>query len=308
MRYRLFVFPSLLLSLLVACSKDNAGPQLDLVGSSRYTSYDRTIATPGDTVTFKLYSSVRSADRPLSHVRILVTYAPVKNPLTYPANYDPTKAPADPEFVYLDSAMSNREFVLQATVASRTTSGREQWRFEAEDSDGNKVGRGFRLQLRNIDSAATYHRYTAQLQAPDRTGGRRSFLALLPGLTLPHYTVRTNGEAQSLIDVVYVAARNGSIYLASPTDTITHIKGWPTRATEFRDPNLNKDSFDNADTGPELIALFNGAASPSSRTLPLAKDKVYAFRTKDQNSGLIYVQSIVNTPIPTVVLQVRITK
>jgi hypothetical protein len=316
MRHRLLLFaPLLLLSLLGACSKPGAGPRLDLVGATRYTSYDRTLVTPGDTVPFKLYSDVRDKDKPLSHVRIFVTYAPVKNPLVYPAQgYDPTKAPADPTFTYLDTVLTDTktptQFVLQNTLSSRTTSGREQWRFEAEDVDGNKASRGFRLQLRNGDSALTYHRYTAQIQAPNAAGSRRSYLALLPGLTLPRYTVRTNVEAQSLVDLVYVTNRNGT-YLASPNDTIAHLPKWPNRAIEIRNPRLDKAGFDNTDTGEELTAAFTGSQSltPATRTGNLVKGLVYSFYNKvDQKYGLIFIQDVITAPVPTLIVQVRITK
>ncbi|SHJ35327.1 hypothetical protein SAMN02745146_2888 [Hymenobacter daecheongensis DSM 21074] len=313
MRHRLLLLlpAPLLLSLLVACSKTPAGPRLDLVGSSRYTSFDRILTTPGDTVTFKLYSSVRTADRLLTHVRIFVNYTPTKNPLRERADYDAVTVAAnqDPELVFLDSAMSAREFLLQTTLNARTTSGREKWRFEAEDAEGNKVSRSFQLQLRNSDSLRlTYHRYTAQLQAPGAGGNRRSFLALLPGLTLPRFTVRTNAAAQSLIDVVYVATRNG-IVLAAPTDTIAHLAAWPARPTAFRSTALDKAGFDAADTGQELTDLFAGNPNaPATRTAPLAKGQVYAFRTQDQKSGLFFVQEILTAPVPTVLLQVRVTK
>ncbi|RYU78413.1 hypothetical protein [Hymenobacter persicinus] len=310
MRYRLLLFAPLLLHLL-ACSKQDSGPRLDLVGSTRYTSFDRTISTPGDTVTFKLYSDVRSADKPLKAVRIFVTYAPVKNPLNYPAGYDATKAPADPEFTFLDSTMpaSAREFVLQTTINARTTSGREQWRFEAEDVDGNRVSRGFRLQLRNADSLRlNYHRYTAQLQAPG-DGNRRSFLALLPGLTLPRYTVRTNAANQALIDLVYASDAAG-IYLAAPNDPIIkHTKGW-NRSTEFRNTGIDQNGFNSTDTEQELISAFGGASelTPKTRTGPIAKGRVYAFLTTEKKYGLLYVQDILTAPVPTVLLQVHITK
>jgi len=309
MRYRLLLLTLPLLSLLTACSDAEEGPYLGLVGSSRYTSSNRTIATPGDTVTFKLYGGLRKGGQPLSHVRIFVTYAPIKNPLSYPQGYNPLQAPADPEMTYLDSALpaASREFVIQTTLNSRTTSGREQWRFEAEDTDGRKVSRGFRLQLRNIDSALTYHRYTAQLQAPNPVGNRRSFLALLSGLTLPHYTVRTDAANQALIDLVYVTTPSG-ICLAAPNDALTGLK-WMPRTTALRATSLTTTNFAEADTNDELIARFNNATTPSTtHTEPLAKGNIYAFRTADTRSGLIYVQDIITTPIPTVLLQVRTTK
>ncbi|GAA3935181.1 hypothetical protein [Hymenobacter algoricola] len=309
MRYRLLLFAPLI--LLAACSKENGGPRLDLVGSARYTSTNRTLTRAGDTVTFKLFSDVRDAEKLLKHIRIFVTYSPVKNPLSYPASgYDPTTAKSDTVFTYLDSTVSAKEFVLQTTLNARTTSGREQWAFEAEDVDGNKVSRGFRLQYRNPDSLRSYHSYTAQLQAPGGSTARRSFLALLPGLTLPRYTITTNAEAKRLVDVVYVV-RNSSIFLAAPNDPfVNHIGRWSTRPTEFRDPNLNKASFDNAITGDALTTLFNGAAAllPTTRTPALAKEQVYAFRTANQKSGLIYVQDIIATPVPTLILLVKVTK
>ncbi|GAA4016979.1 hypothetical protein GCM10022408_33160 [Hymenobacter fastidiosus] len=310
MRYRLLLIVPSLLSLLTACSKQNAGPRLDLVGSGRYVSFNRDDTRPGDTLTFKLYADTRDAEVPLRRVRILVTYTPLKNPVSYPQGFVPGSVPADREFTYLDSAITTKDFVLQTTFNARTTSGREQWRFEAEDAGGNTVRRGFRLQVRNNDSANAYHGYTAQLQAPNGNGNRRSFLALLPGLTLPRYTVRANADARNIVDVVYVANQSG-IYLAAPNDAlVTHVPKWTTRPTEFRTTTLDKTGFDGADTSGELIAAFGTPATPPlTHTDPIAKGKVYAFRTKDQKSGLLYVQDILlTTPVPTVLLQVRITK
>lgn len=320
MRHRLLfsavVLP--LLGLLTACepeSESGPTPYLDLVGTARYLSSNRVLTTPGDTLTTRVYAEAAdSLNSPLRRLRITVTYEPGKNPIIYPANllsYDPGSARNDPEFVYLDSMLTTRRarqaLAFQFTFGARTTTGREVWKFEAEDQQQRVASRSYRLTLRNPDSALVYHRYSVRLQAPG-TAASRSFLALLPGLTLPGFTMRNNPAAQQLVDLVYLPTAAGAPALSTPADTRLKLPStWTKRATLLR---LLTDtaSFAATTTSQGFEDVFSRAQAPVTSTGALRRNQVVAFRTADLKYGLILIQEIKTTPTPTLNLQVRITK
>ena len=314
----------LLLPLVILAACDPAlgpGPRIALVGSTRFLSANRLLTTPGDTVTTKLYASTAEQE-PLTRVRISVTFTPQKEPLdrnalqasnTLYRNY-----PKDSVgLVYLDTMLSARarEFVFQSTVGIRTTPGRETWTYEASDSENRTSRTSIVLALKpgNDDSALVYHRYTIRLQTP-RDFDNRPYLALLSGLTFPRYSARMSQGVQQLVDLIYLPAANNGVVLASPADQRIPLD-WATgnrRATQLRVPTavLDLNAFNAADTPPELTAAFDTgtAFTDPLRTSVLTKGQTIAFRTADQKSGLIYVDSFVLTPVPSVVLQVHVQK
>ena len=308
------------LALLAACDPAlGPGPRIALVGSTRFLSANRLLTIPGDTVTTKLYASTAETE-PLTRVRIAVTFTPRKEPLDRSAlqasNTLYRDYPKDSVgLVYLDTLLSprTREFVFQNTVSIRTTSGRETWTYEATDSENRTSQTSIVLALNNADSALVYHRYTVRLQTP-RDFDSRPYLALLPGLTFPRYSARMSQGVQQLIDLIYLPGANNGVVLASPADQRIPL-AWPVggrRATQLRAPTAIPDlnAFSAADTDLELTAAFDTgtALADPLRTPPLTKGQIIAFRTADQKSGLIYVDSFVLTPVPSVVLQVHIQK
>ena len=113
--------------LLTSCGESIPIFRLDFVGSSRFTSSNRTVSA-GDTITTRVYaeSEERSDDVP-THLRITVTYTPTRLPIAYPtalSTYNPDTTANDDPLVYLDSTLNtrgNKDFVFQTTVAARTT-------------------------------------------------------------------------------------------------------------------------------------------------------------------------------------------
>lgn len=300
---------------LAACNPDpNPGPQIDLVGSSRFLSTDRRTTTLGDTFTTRIYAQSRDTSNgpELRHLRIRVEYAPTFNPIVYPAPpFDPTNFPKD-NLIYLDSTLKagQRQIAFQFTAGNRTTSGRENWTFEVEDADGRVSSRGFRVAVRNNDSALVYHRYTLRLPAPNLPAARR-FLALRPGLALPAFTLRTSAANQALIDLVYLPGAGSS--LAAPNDPLLNsaLASWTTRrATQLRSTSLTQANFESLDTETELTNAFTtgSAFTPATRTGALTKGQVVAFRTADNSTGVIFVQDLLKAPTPAALLQVRVTK
>jgi len=320
MLVRVLIFLLLPLALLSACEPAlPAGPRIDLVGSTRFLAGNRLLTVPGDTVTTKLYASTDES-APLQRVRILVEFAPRKNPLKYDSltsrnivyrNYPKDSIP----LVYLDTllAAGSNSFVFQNTFSTRTTSGTEKWTFEGTDTDNRTSRTSINLALHNIDSALVYHRYTIRLQTP-RDFDNRPYLALLSGLTFPRYSARMSQDVQKLIDLIYLPSLNNGVVLASPSDKRIVLK-WPVgtrRATRLRAPNpaLDLNDFNSADTPAELASIFDtGTPYPDTlRTPLLVKGQFTAFRTTDNKSGVLYVQDFVLTPVPSVILQVHIQK
>ncbi|WP_324673431.1 hypothetical protein [Hymenobacter sp. GOD-10R] len=323
-RYLLLLTPFLFL-MLAACDPGvTSGPRIDFVGSSRFTSSDRILSTPGDTISSFLYADNRDRDTtddkeysPLRHLRVVVIYQPGLTPSTYLTN---ALAPAD-TITYLDSTLANNtsSFVFRHDFTNRTTPGRETWRFEVEDANNNKASRQYRLTTRRTDSAAVIHSYSTLLQAPQtRLRARRSFLDATNGLALTGYAA-TNPGFQKLIDLVYVPGPNNAFGLAAPSATATAMSAagtsaWPTKnITELRTTTLKLTNFNNANNPDALRTGFNDGtvASGSDSYIPsIAEGDVIAFRTTtgDQRTGLIYVQDILPTVIPTVLLQIRVSK
>ncbi|MCC2545870.1 hypothetical protein LJY25_05395 [Hymenobacter sp. BT175] len=279
-----------LAGLLTGCGDPATGPRLDLVGSSRFISADRALTSPADTLTAKVYAEARDDNQQLRRLRITVGYND-ETPL-----------------VYLDSALNRRDALFLLSFGSRTTSGRETWRFEAEDTDGQKASRSFRVRLRNPDSTLVYHRYTVRLQAPG-TPYARPYLDLARGLAFPSYTVRTNAEAQQAVDLIYLPLAAGGPVLAAPADPQSGLN-WPgRRRTLLRVTSLSQSAFTNTDTSEELEAAYtSNLSSPVTRTPALTKGAVLAFITADSRYGLLYVADVLASPVPALVLNVRIQR
>ncbi|MBC6991628.1 hypothetical protein [Hymenobacter sp. BT491] len=295
------------------------GPRLSFVSNARYNTGNRVVSSPGDTLTTKIYARAADDDSPLQRVRILVKYQPRKEPIVYPNAYNPLTDPLatpEAEFVYMDSVLSPqsaKEFSFQHTFGIRTTSGQETWTYEATDANTTPrtASKSFRLTMRNLDSALTYHRYTIRLQSPRNYDSRR-FLYALAGLAFPKFSVFQNPAIQGLIDFVYVPNSDGTISLASPTDAALKIPWATKRATELGSTKLTETEFSATDTPAKLLGRFTEAvAFPTrTRTGALVKGQVIAFRTAgaEPKPGLLLVQDIVTTPFPALVVQIRIAK
>ncbi|WP_133271262.1 hypothetical protein [Hymenobacter radiodurans] len=315
---RLSLFLLSLLSLLAACTPDpGSGPRIDFVGTSRFVSNNRLVTAPGDTFSTRIFADNRdSANGPLlQRLVITVKYEPQSSPFIYPSPYDPENAPKD-SVVYLDSLLTVRKLAYQFTFGTRTTSGRESWRFEVTDADGNKASRRFELTTRKTDSLTVpYHEYVARLQAP--TSQRTlSFLDLDAGLLFPNTAVRTNPIIQQRIDVLYFPSFGNAPILVTPSDPlfttnpILGIRAWPARnLTVLKQTPLLATGFAGA-INPQAIttAFANSQNTTITRTGALALNQVYAFQTTGGQTGLILVEKLPTSDRPTVDLRVRVTK
>ncbi|UOQ54270.1 hypothetical protein [Hymenobacter cellulosivorans] len=314
MRHRFSLFASVAAGLLAsACAPDTTSspnPYINFVGSTRYISASRASTTPGDTLTSKLYAETKG-DIKLKRLLITVAYSPRKNPIVYPASgYNPNNF-AEPELVYLDSTLTEQNaLAYQFTFNTRTTSGNEQWKFEVFDTKQLSSSRSFRLTLRNNDSLLDYHRYTVRLQERRNTTSR-SFLALSSGLPLPGFTVRTNQQAQQLVDLIYVPTADGKPSLATLKDKAVQRDTtlWPTRRVTLlrRVAEPDRGSFATSITAQSFTSIYNRGV-PITNTGALTKDNLFAFLTADGKYGLLTVTEVRPTPTPTLNLQVRIAK
>ncbi|MBC6608387.1 hypothetical protein H8B13_16290 [Hymenobacter sp. BT188] len=307
-----------LLSLLAACTPDpGSGPRIDFVGNSRFVSNNRLVTAPGDTLSTRIFADNRdSANGPLlQRLLITVKYEPQSSPFIYASPYDPELAPKD-SVVYLDSLLTVPKLAYQLTFGTRTTSGRETWRFEVTDADGNKASRRFWLTTRKTDSlTVTYHEYIARLQAP--TSQRTmSFLDLDAGLLFPNTAVRTNPVVQQRIDVLYFPSSGNAPILVTPAEPlftangILGIRAWPAKnQTILKQTQLLPTAFAGATNPQALTTAFDNAQNTTvTRTGALALNQVFAFRTTGGQTGLILVEKLPTSDRPTVDLRVRVTK
>ncbi|TGD78540.1 hypothetical protein [Hymenobacter wooponensis] len=308
---------------LVACETDlNSGPRVDFVASSRFNTGNRRLTVPGDTVATRIYAEAEKGNR-LTRMRITAEYQPLPEGIIYPqAGYREGDQDSF-TLIYLDTTFETvtrftEKFAFQSVQPARTTAGKETWRYEATDNNEEVGTRSFTLRLGRADSAFIYHSYRIGLQAPSaNNAGRRSFLALRSGLALPKFTVYKapqNSDAQQLIDLFYVPSVTTGPGLATPfykgaklTDTIWPIK----RLTRIRQTTLTNTAFTALTTPAQFASAFAGGVpfpGDSTYTGSVAKNQVIAFRTPEGKNGAIFVEDILTTAIPTLVLQVRISK
>jgi hypothetical protein len=310
MRFRpasLLLFPL----FLTACEPSlQSGPRVEFVGSSRFNPSSRRLTVPGDTVAVKVYAEAESDDAPLTHLVIRAEYQPTLLLIDYPVDYNEEKAPKS-SLVYLDTLIADStRFAFQSVQPTRTSGGRETWQYAFTDTKSNTGARSFFLRLGRTDSAAAYHSYTVPLQAPGAFG-RRTFLALREGLTLPSFSLRRIPENQQLVDLVYVPPTGTATApsLATTTDAALKLP-WTGRATQIRSTTLTSTDFTNATTAAQLTALFNQGTAfiPATRTGPLTKGQIIAFKTPTDKYGLLLINDIITTGIRSLVVQVRVTK
>lgn len=315
---RLSLFLLSLLSLLAACTPDpGSGPRIDFIGTSRFVSNDRLVTAPGDTLTTRIFADNRDSagGPPLQRLRITVRYEPQARPFIYETPYDPARAPRDSLLVYLDSALTTNKFAYQFTFGTRTTSGRETWRFEVTDTEGRAASRSFQLTTRKVDSLLSpFHDYIARLQAPINARAL-SFLDLGAGLLFPNTSTYRNPELQQRIDLLYYPAAGNTPILVTPNDQLFNtnkilgINAWPTRsATQLKLTTLVATGFTGATTPQAIIAAFEAAPTLITRSQPLALNQVFAFRTVAGQTGLLLVEKLPTSDRPTVDLRVRVTK
>jgi hypothetical protein len=311
--------------LLVSCNPEpSSGPRVALVGSTRFLSASRNSTVPGDTFSTRVFADKYDPnDANLRRLLITVEYIRSRNPYLYPsAGFEASDVPEETgRLVFLDSVLTGEQqqsVAFQFQAGTRTTSGREIWRFNAEDVNGDSNEGGYTLRLRNADSLLTYHRYTTILPAPTNYRSR-SYISLLSGLALPAFSLRQHAENQSLIDLVYLQLSSGGRALATPenSDFVKRSAFWtPTsrRATQLRATALDSAAFVAATTPAQLEAAFaspGGTLITSTGALPTrGTGRVFAFRTADNpaKTGLLFVQSIITVPTPALRIQVRITK
>jgi len=323
---RLYLLLLLAPVLLASCNPDpDPGPRVDLVGSTRFLSSSRSSSVAADTFTTRVFADKRNdADPDLRRLLITVEYKPMRNPYVYPnVGFDYGSIPSDAPLVFLDSMLTGAQrqaVAFQFTANTRSTPGREIWRFKAENEDGQgeETQRSFTLRYRptTADSLLPYHRYDMVLPAPTAPGSR-SYLSLLPGLSLPSYSLRQIPDNRQLIDLVYLNLPDGGRALASPTDLLFKARTsfWTTerRQTQLRATALDSAGFLGVATQAGLEAAF-AAGTPFgevTHTDPLTirgGRRVIAFRTADNKTGLIFIRALPTTPVAAISMQVRVTK
>ncbi|WP_375416362.1 hypothetical protein [uncultured Hymenobacter sp.] len=300
MRLSLSLFLAALTGL-TACTKEPRPVRLDFIGSSRFTSSDRT-AGPGDTLSSRLYASVdTTSELALTHFRVTVRYEPTPVPQVYATPALPLRNVPGDSLVYLDStftaAAARRQLVYQNSFGTRTTSGRERWEFTV--SDGNNMStRTFRVRVINRDSTADYHQYTLRIPtAPARPA--RPFVALLPGLALPASAIRASAPGRQLIDLVYRPGATSLVVYENPDRTARAV---------LRRTALDSVAFVRLATPTLIAGAFTQAAAPAPSTGVLARNDVIAFRTVDNHVGVFTVRRLALTPYPVLELLVRVLK
>lgn len=319
MRFFLILFCGV---LLAGCGAKTSGPlNLYFISSSRFTSGNRTGVGAADTLATSLYALTSDKANPLTHFTATVTYSPRREPFAYPTQLSLfiNNVPPDPEVTYLDTTLTDVDFLYTSVFGARTTAGTERWVFTAKDKSGNTSTRSFVLAERRTDSLAIFHDYTLRLRVPATTVSARRFIDLKSGLALPAYSVVgevPNPVLQQLTDVIVLP---DGLRLASP-DTLAALlrlndARWPVanrRRTRFRLTTLLPTDFTSAQDSVAIQNQFTGTGRAYISALIL--NQVYAFRAFRPDGvtpiyGLMRVLSVPNgTSAVGLQLQIRLAK
>jgi len=318
MRLLLFILG---VSLLAGCGAKTNGPlALYFVGSSRFTTGNKTNVGPGDSLATNLYALANGTNT-LSHFRATVIYSPQREPFAYPALLASfiNNVPADPEVVFMDSTLTDKDFLYTPVFGVRTTAGTERWTFTATDKDNNTSSRSFVLSVRRSDSLAVFNSYSLRLRVPAAGVAARRFIDLKSGIALPTYSVVgkvPNAELQKLTDLIVLP---DGLRLMSPDTAIRSARldstRWPAAnrsRTRFRLTNLTLTDFTSAQ---DTVAIQNQFTGAGRAYLPvLALNQVYAFQANRFTAGrpvygLLLVRGIPNsTSTAGLQLDVRVAK
>jgi hypothetical protein len=313
-------------SLLAGCGAKVNGPlALYFVGSSRFTTGNKTNVGPGDSLATNLYA-LASDNNTLKHFRATVAYSPQREPFAYPALLASfiNNVPADKEVVFMDSTLTGKDFLFTPVFGVRTTAGTERWTFTATDKDNNTSSRSFVLSVRRSDSLAVFNSYSLRLRVPAAGVAARRFIDLKSGIALPAYSVVGNASIpnaaspdtalQRLTDLVVLP---DGLRLISPdtAGALLSSTRWLVAnrsRTRFRLTNLTPTDFTSAQ---DTVAIQNQFVGAGRAYLPvLALNQVYAFQANRFTAGrpvygLLLVRGIPNsTSTAGLQLDVRVAK
>jgi hypothetical protein len=322
--------------LLAGCGAKTNGPlSLYFVGSSRFTTGNRTSLGPGDTLSTNLYAvtdTVTDKANRLTHFTATVHYTPRREPFAYPTPITSftNRVPEDSLVTFMDSTLTRGDFLYTPVFGVRTTSGTERWTFTASDVNNGSSARSFVLAVRRSDSLAVFNEYTLRLRVPATGVAARRFIDLKSGLALPAYSVLGNTVAnkqnigpatnvtllQQLTDVIVLP---DGLRLVSPDSADRYTPLNPTRwpainrsTTRFRLTTFSSNDFSSAQ---DVVTIQNQFTGTGRAYLPaLAVNQVYAFRASRPSGtapvyGLILVKSVPNgTNAVGLQLQVRVAK
>lgn len=335
------LFSVLCLCLVAACTKEIPPVRLFFIGSTRFTSGNKTSLGAGDTLATRIYGLTDDSSPGLKRVHATVTYTPNRQPFAYP---DPITAfvfrdvPTGEQITYLDSVFAPpypKNFLLTSVFGVRTTAGAETWQYEITDAANVTSARSFVATVRRADSASVlYNSYTLRLQVPATGVSARRFIQLKSGLALPTYTVLgttanvpSTGanpllDQQALTDLVQSV---DGLRLYSP-DVVGSVASLP----ENRWPKDNRRKTLFHLTSINTLADFSGQADTFSirrlYTAPvtsfitsLTLNQVYAFRTfpiaatatqsaAQSSFGIIRVASVPGGTTAGLQLEVRVAK
>lgn len=307
---------------LAGCGAKASGPlRLDFVGSSRFTTGNRSGVGPGDTLATSLYALTSDKSNHLTHFTATVRYTPQRAPFAYPNPISQfiNNLPADSLVTFMDSTLTGTDFLYTPVFGARTTAGTERWTFTVRDQNSNSSSRSFVLAVRRADSTKVYHNYTLNLRVPATGVAARRFIDLKSGLALPAYSVlgsTPNADLQQLTDLLVLP---DGLRLVSPDSAARYVPlndaRWPLanrRRTRFRLTALLPADFASLQ---DTSAIHNQFTGTGRAYLPaLAANQVYAFRAtgapgKGSVYGVLLVERVPSgTNTAGLRLQVRLAK
>ncbi|QKG58463.1 hypothetical protein GKZ68_18600 [Hymenobacter sp. BRD128] len=331
-----FLLGVLSVGLLAGCGAKTNGPlALYFVGSSRFTTGNKTGLGPADTLATNLYAitdTTTDKTNHLTHFTATVRYTPQRAPFAYPTPITSfiNNVPADSLVTFMDSTLTRGDFLYTPVFGVRTTAGTERWTFTVQDKVNGSSARSFVLAMRRADSLVVFHDYTLKLRVPATGVAARRFLDLKSGLALPAYSVLGNtvvnkksigpaSDAQALQQLTDVLILPDGLRLVSPDSASQHTPldpiRWPVanrRSTRFRLTTFSATDFTSAQ---DVMTIQNQFTGTGRAYLPaLAVNQVYAFRAFRPTSntpvyGLMLVRSVPNgTSAVGLQLEVRLAK
>lgn len=323
------------LALLAACTTESPPLQLYFVGSSRFTSGNRTGLQPADTLAASLFAVADSAGGTgLQEIRVTTTYSPNREPFAYPfplTAFMYASQPTGQQLTFYDTLFTapfRRDFLFTSTFGIRTTTGSERWEFNAYDAGSRTATRAFTLVSRRGDSTTVYHDYTLRLKVPARGASQRRFIELKSGLALPGFTVLGRAATidgtrnqQDQIDLIQ-SADGLSLYSPDSASRVAAFDAtrWPIgrrRHTSLRLTTLTTNDFTGQTDTTAIRRLYSATTSPVRGSITsLVAGRIYAFRTHPLSTsngeadtfGLLRILSVPGGSTSGLQLQIRTAK
>lgn len=200
-----------------------------------------------------------------------------------------------------------------STILSSSTNVGTKFTYVFTVTDKNGESNSVSVTITSKAAAGDINTYTAKLLGAQGNSTEGSFFASSTGTV---YT-QTNAKANSsLVDFLYYYGATNNASIAAPDDSgagtiydnsSTGLQTWSTRnATKFASTSMTTAQFDAVSDDAAIVSAASSASATAMTSL--AADKVFAFKTAQNKSGLVKVGTINGTTNGDITITVKVQK